>query len=275
MANIELSILGQVIIHGGIFHADDVFSVALLKTMGFGGDVVRTFKVTDEMREAAENGTSIIVDIGGEYSPEKGIFDHHQIGAPTRATGGKYAAFGLLVREYADQVWFADVDRIAEELDACDNGESPCVLSSIIHDLNPTWESVSNGDAEFKGAVEMAENMLRHVIEQAESKKRAANHVFSAPVQGGVLVLPRYAPWQDYVAELDQEVKAVVWPSNRGGYNCQIRPVEPGSFERVGDFSDEVKAGVEGCTFRHAAGFLAAFETEEEAIQAGMGVILR
>ena len=59
--------------HGGVFHADDVFSTALLQLiygMGFiRHRLQRVFKVTDEQ---ASDPTCIVFDIG------LGKYDHHQ-----------------------------------------------------------------------------------------------------------------------------------------------------------------------------------------------------
>ena len=75
------------ITHGGNFHADDVFSAALLKMVNPEIDIVRTFKIPDDF-------AGIAFDIGyGEY-------DHHQEAAAVRENGIPYAAFGLLWREF-------------------------------------------------------------------------------------------------------------------------------------------------------------------------------
>lgn len=69
--------------HGGKFHADDVFSAALLKILNPEIQIERGFQVP-------ENYDGVVFDIGG------GEFDHHQADARVRENGVKYAAFGLL-----------------------------------------------------------------------------------------------------------------------------------------------------------------------------------
>ena len=68
--------------HGGKFHADDVFSTALLKILFPNINVERGFVVP-------ENFDGIIYDIGF------GEFDHHQENSPVRESGTPYASFGL------------------------------------------------------------------------------------------------------------------------------------------------------------------------------------
>ena len=69
--------------HGGRFHADDVFSSALLRLLN------PKIKIRRVMR-LPENFDGLAFDIGG------GDFDHHQNGAPVRENGVPYAAFGIL-----------------------------------------------------------------------------------------------------------------------------------------------------------------------------------
>ena len=69
--------------HGGKFHADDVFSAALLRLLRPDIRIHRGFQVP----EAFEG---LVFDIG------LGPFDHHQQDAPVRENGVPYAAFGLL-----------------------------------------------------------------------------------------------------------------------------------------------------------------------------------
>ena len=69
--------------HGGKFHADDVFSTALLQIVRPDIQVTRGFVVPDDF-------DGIVYDVGG------GMFDHHQEPRETRPNGVPYAAFGLL-----------------------------------------------------------------------------------------------------------------------------------------------------------------------------------
>ena len=71
--------------HGGKFHADDVFSTALLQIVRPDIQVTRGFAVPDRF-------DGIVYDIGG------GMFDHHSEPRETRPNGVPYAAFGLLWR---------------------------------------------------------------------------------------------------------------------------------------------------------------------------------
>ena len=73
----------QAFTHGGKFHADDVFSAALLRHIRPDIRILRGFAVP-------ENFDGLVFDIGD------GMFDHHAAGSPVRPNGNPYAAFGLL-----------------------------------------------------------------------------------------------------------------------------------------------------------------------------------
>ena len=69
--------------HSGKFHADDVFSAALLLYLNPEIQIIRGNQVPEEF-------TGIVFDIG------RGQYDHHQKDSRIRENGIPYAAFGLL-----------------------------------------------------------------------------------------------------------------------------------------------------------------------------------
>ena len=72
--------------HAGKFHADDVFSAALLRYFNPEIRIERGFQVPPGY-------DGLVFDIGD------GEFDHHARNSPVRENGVPYAAFGLLWRE--------------------------------------------------------------------------------------------------------------------------------------------------------------------------------
>ena len=69
--------------HSGKFHADDVFSSALLLYLNPEITILRGNRVPDDF-------DGIVFDIG------RGKYDHHQKDSRIRENGVPYAAFGLL-----------------------------------------------------------------------------------------------------------------------------------------------------------------------------------
>lgn len=92
-------------------------------------------------------------------------------------------------------------------------------------------------------------------------------------------------PWQAHLLGLEAErgvgegasVKYVLYADQRGQWRVQAVPQEPGSFHpklplpepwrgvRDGELSE--LAGIEGCVFVHAAGFIGGHQTKEGAVQ--------
>ena len=72
--------------HGGKFHADDVFSSALLLYFNPKITITRGNKIPEDFK-------GIVFDIG------RGKYDHHQRDSRVRENGVPYAAFGLLWEE--------------------------------------------------------------------------------------------------------------------------------------------------------------------------------
>ena len=87
--------------HSGKFHADDVFSSALLLYLNPEIKITRGNKVPDDF-------DGIVFDIG------RGRYDHHQKDSRIRENGIPYAAFGLLWEDLGCEILG---DELAEKFD--------------------------------------------------------------------------------------------------------------------------------------------------------------
>jgi len=72
----------KIITHNGIFHADEVFAVALLLSTIFRDKeddyvIKRTRNITEEDLNSDDVW---VIDVGGAYNPSKKLFDHHHDG---------------------------------------------------------------------------------------------------------------------------------------------------------------------------------------------------
>jgi uncharacterized UPF0160 family protein len=87
-------------VHSGSFHSDDVFSVAVLSILLDG-----RIKVVHTRDQSVIDQADYVLDVGLKYDPAKKMFDHHQAGgAGKRDNGIPYATFGLLWKEYGEQI---------------------------------------------------------------------------------------------------------------------------------------------------------------------------
>lgn len=257
--------------HGGRFHADDVFSTALLQIICPEIVVKRVFKVPEGY---AEKG--LVFDIGG------GTFDHHQMGAPVRENGVPYAAFGLLWREIGEELLGEDEaakfdEQFIQPLDLDDNTGCGHPLANMIADFNPLWDEDIAPDDCFRQAVPVAKTILEKRFRNIRGIGRARQLVENAlqDMTDGIVVLPRFAPWKAVL--IDSPAEFVVYPSQRGGYSAQVVPVPGGTEAKIpfpaawaGKEEKELPiiSGIPSLRFCHAGRFLIATQTMEDAMDA-------
>lgn len=146
--------------HSGKFHADDVWGVATLDLLFPGSTILRS------RDSALLANADFVVDVGGEWDPERGRFDHHQKGfAQARANGVVYASAGLVWKAHGaacvatvakqlgphalppqsaqEMAWAIDAD-LVQYLDMSDTGAARSApgsygLSAVISGFNPNW----------------------------------------------------------------------------------------------------------------------------------------
>ncbi len=227
--------------HNGNFHADDVFSVAALKS------IFPTHKVLRTRDLAVIAKADIVIDVGGEYDADNDRFDHHQRGgAGARENGIPYSSFGLVWQKYGlaicngnQEVTHAIDSDLVSVIDAIDCGyiegtSSGVSLSHTISMFNPTWQEASDFDDCFDEAVAFASKILARFIAKAVGGISATEIVAKAidnAKDPRVIVLEKYVPWKRTVHKLSTQALYMVYPSQTGQWRIQTVPVEPGSFE--------------------------------------------
>lgn len=276
-----------IVTHDGNFHADDVFSVAALKR------IFPTFTLVRTRDLAIIAKADIVLDVGGEYDPEAGRFDHHQRGgAGARENGIPYSSFGLIWKKYGTEMCGGRADvatsvdaGLVSTIDAIDCGHVEGVstgisLSQTISMFNPTWQEASDFDAGFDEAVEFASRVLARFIASASGGISAKDLVAKAIADADdprVIVLEKYIPWKTTVHALSDEALYMIYPSQTGQWRIQTVPVEPGSFENRkslpklwGGLSDaelQQVTGIHDAMFCHNGLFIAGAETFESIMK--------
>lgn len=256
--------------HGGKFHADDVFSSALLRILNPNIQFTRVFSVPEEY-------DGLVFDIG------LGKFDHHQHDAKVRPNGVAYASFGLLWQEFGEQLVGAEeAERVDEyfvqPMDKDDNIGCGNAIADVISSFNPSWDSDKDPDACFEEAVEFATTLFKKKLEWIWGIQRAKKLVQAAysDRKDGIVVLARFAPWKQVLVGSDADF--IVYPSQRGGYSAQGVPVDKENSELkyafpaewAGKKEEELKeiSGIETLRFCHNNRFLISTGTLEDAIRA-------
>lgn len=281
------------ITHAGKFHADEVFGTILLEQIYKNINLIRLPEVDNINLEE-----KIVYDIGG------GKFDHHQIGGNgQRESGIKYAAFGLLWKEYGKKYLetlncnniddcFKMFDKsFVQFIDAGDNGQIPFekieikleTLSDVIESFNPRWNEDIDPDIKFAEALEIAKKIFENKIQSVISKCAAKEFVEDAieKSENGILILDKFMPYQEFVLESKnkkaEEILYAVFKSNRTGYTIRAIPKALGSFENRKRFPQEWAGlrnedlqkvtGIKTATFCHNACFICVANEFDDALK--------
>jgi uncharacterized UPF0160 family protein len=274
----------RVVTHSGPFHADEVFAYALLRV--FLGEELELVRTRDSgIIERAD----LAIDVGGQYDPARGRFDHHQ-----RAYHGPLSSAGMVLnwleqtgklsRSLAGQLREGWVDYI----DAVDNGRRnpvsgvPCI-STIVGVLGEQAQDLGEFDARFMDAVAMCEGVLRGLCAGERRNQEAGAAVAEAMQQAEatgsrVLVFDRHHKWKrayfehggahhpsDYVLFPDQDGswRLLGIPADHSG--SQLKRPLPSAWAGLVDDELATVVGVPGAKFCHKNRFVAAFATEAAA----------
>jgi uncharacterized UPF0160 family protein len=236
----------RILTHSGSFHADDVFGVAVLAALHPEHTLARS-------RDAGTIAQAdFAVDVGGEWDPARGRFDHHQRGFNGVRPGGEgYASAGLVWREYgpayvrgiaagmgaqlagdAAGKIAADIDAsLVRYLDMVDTGAAmvaPGVfgLSSHVAALNSTWIEEQGLTTEARGALQLerfreamalVQRYLQRLVLRRVGQELAADRVRAAPrlLGGRVLHLVEGGiPWTRIVLDEMPQVLFVLYPES-------------------------------------------------------------
>lgn len=267
--------------HGGKFHADDVFSAALLLYLNPEIQISRGNQVPEDF-------DGIVFDIG------RGAYDHHQKDSRIRENGVPYAAFGLLWEALGAEILGEELalsfdETFVQPLDNNDNTGEKNELASLIGNFNPAWDAEGGTDEAFFQAVSVAGMILENKFERCRGNERADRRVEEIlaeqerAIKAGeipaenrqILILPEFVPCQKHLSET--EIAFVIFPSNRGGYCIQPQKREyslnykcsfPLAWLGLENEELEAASGIAGAVFCHKGGFLMTTETLEEAVQA-------
>ncbi len=254
--------------HGGKFHADDVFSSALLLYINPEIVISRGNKVPEDF-------DGIVFDIG------RGRYDHHQKDSRVRENGVPYAAFGLLWEVLGKEILGEELAEKMDEsfiqpLDINDNTGEKNELATLIGNFNPPWDAKGGSDEAFFQAVSVAGMILENKFERYRGNARADQRVEQVLEEHNpkdrILVLPEFIPCQKALAET--EIAFVIFPSNRGGYCIQPQKREysmnykcsfPSQWLGLEGEGLVKETGLSSAVFCHKGGFLMTVGELEDA----------
>lgn len=282
-------------VHNGVFHADDVFAVAMMQGIYEDLEVIRT---RDEEVLAT---CDFVADVGG------GKYDHHQADKKLREDEIPYCAFGLLWLDFGKtyvQKQFPELTNeeqqeevvqnigyeFISQIDASDNGvdvntyEIPVTtISNVISSFMPFGAVGEAVDKGFFQAVDFAKEFfyktVKKYVEHYANRNYIEEQLQAQPIkETHILVLEEHVGWKDALLHLDteEEVHFVVFQDITGSWRVQTVPKSTKGFEARydlpeswGGLRDEelIEAiNIPGCIFCHPGLFICGNETKEGAM---------
>lgn len=272
--------------HDETFHADEVTACALLLLF----DLIDRDKIIRTRDLKLLNNCEFVCDVGGQYDPNRKLFDHHQ--AEYRG-GLSSAGMILLYLKNTEILTPKEYDlfdlNLMKGVDAHDNGQDPqipgfCTYSNVVssftpieHDSDPATQ-----DLAFFEALNFVQGYLSRVWERYKYTQSCRNLVEEAMQKYDVcLMFDKNIPWMELFFELggaNHSAKFIIMPS---GHHWKLRGIPPNYQDRMkvrvplpeewaGCLEEDLKkvSEIQGAIFCHKGRFVSVWEKREDAIKA-------
>ncbi|KAB2541970.1 metal-dependent hydrolase [Salipiger aestuarii] len=292
----------HLVTHSGGFHADELLSSVILTRLFPDAQLVRS----RDPEWIAPARTRIIYDVGQQYDPAQGVFDHHQRPTPQRPDGQPFSSFGLVWNRFGRDYLAAlglpagDIDAVHAQfderfvlpIDLMDNGAvdpgsagpllARLTLPVLLESLKPVFDDPDPNadDRAFAAALPIARAFVESNLNREAAKVRAAGIVadaIRAAGDGKVMELPRGMPFRPAIEEAGADhLLFVVHPRDTDWALTGIRIGEntfeqradlPKAWAGLTDKALEAATGVEGAKFCHNGRFLAIARSREAALR--------
>lgn len=243
-----------IVVHNGLFHADEVFGVTFLSLLlGSEMRVVRT------RNPAQIEQADVVLDVGGIYDDSKFRYDHHQRDFLDvhEGTSIKLAACGLIWRHYGSVVitklhpeldveqvqslWQMVDETICRPVDMQDNGQNTfkvegaeaqaLTISMMVSSFNQQDIYSPAQDEAFLRVVEILKEYVLNFLRAGANKLqllKEAEEAVKAQLGSKVLVLDKFLPYREAVLKANAEgaqFDLVTYPA-KGQWNIQTVPVD-------------------------------------------------
>lgn len=248
--------------HDGIFHADEVMAIAILKTAYCDVDIQIIRTRNPELLATAD----IRVDVGGKYNPGTGDYDHHHDRTLPASCNLVWETHMDLLCESGDQQEYVRrtlLDPISG-LD-CDftgySKENPIgpykTIGQAIMDFNRDPSNTDEQLLQFCKAIEFATVVLQNSLYVGLQHSKHIKTIETASSIGEFgLLLDSAIPYNELRDKLSR--KLLVYPDPVSGWCVVSLDTEKFNLSSAEKYW--------GAIFAHKAGFFAKFNTREEAI---------
>lgn len=212
--------LNKIIVHGGIFHLDDVVCCALAKIVN--PDVIIERNNKPDINEAGPETGILIADVGMVYDPEHWLFDHHMDRYDTDSDPATVrAACGRVWDYFGSATDFPSLTAYIRAVDLHDTGVQWSPLG-VINCFAPNWDDGFTMKDGFEFALEHVMQLIWAMIRKDYATKAAYDAVAKCPVEDEVILMQEFLPWSQYAAA-HPEIKAVIFPGrDLGTWNVSI-----------------------------------------------------
>lgn len=311
--------------HSGSFHADEALACYLLRnTNEFKGSGIirsRDPEVLNKLDILVDVGGEYDPSRKRFDHHQKGFFETFSEHYKTKlsSAGLVYKHYGLEVvanilsltpQNSTTEILYQKMYRnFVEAFDGIDNGinqfdtdqppkyKNSTDLASRVGSLNPSWnEEDVDVQERFEQAVVLTghefkkslESLFKSWIPARDIVVDAIDRRFQVHPSGKIIVLEKFAPWQDHLFEIEEERKflneekpiyALFPESVPGGKNWRIRAIPPYSstfecrkalpkeWRGLRDQELSKVANIENCIFVHISGFIGGNLTYEGALE--------
>jgi uncharacterized UPF0160 family protein len=209
-----------VVTHDGLFHSDEVFSIALLKLFHRNINIMRT-RDQEILKQAINNPDIYVLDSGGDYNPRKRNFDHHQDETPEQLSTIAILFHHLFPGYPNDGMMMKLYDRLINGINAWDQGkidrnaeDAPLYLPQLISAFNRY--GTSEQDFQFIKAVQFAEQIIANEMNTAKELLRAEaiweKRTFPVP---NVALLDQHCVFWRIVQGRNPQTPFIIQPSGK------------------------------------------------------------
>ncbi|PYD81747.1 metal-dependent hydrolase [Komagataeibacter oboediens] len=258
--------------HSGNFHVDETLGYVILHyALAPEGDLrgrvlgdapADRLAFTRSRSPERIAASDIVFDVGGQYAPDRGRYDHHMKDKPLRDDGTPYSAAGLLWKDYGTAairnilrvpaedtdvaaIWQAIDRSLVLPIDEDDNGVvkmGKLSLADIVSSCRPAWDTTELYGPEeakrretlgFANAATTVAGHLVNVVDRVRASLKAANRVmaaYEAAEDKRILLMDTGMPTEKVIFENDLPVVYVVSPAAPDRWNVKAVPPTRGDF---------------------------------------------
>lgn len=259
----------SVLTHDGVFHADEVLAIALLEVFSDGTAVVT------RGRGLKSDNFLFVIDVNGEYSPEHGLFDHHQFEKDHEKYGKSSAG---LIWEYIQQQTgvtselYKSIAQLVKEVDEQDTGVKKHEANhfcNIIAAYNSDFIYKPNQEMQFYKAVNTAHEHISNLKRQDERRQEELLTAENAHIEEfdgvRVAILEDADRWVPSVLFIDR-ADLVVQQTVEDGvplYVINTVALARGSFDTKYTLDEVTHPDI---VFTHKAGFISKVHASDEEL---------